>query len=227
VAGSLYSGNQQKKAAQGATNAQVAGQQASIAEQKRQYDLSRADQMPWLNAGKGALGQMQTLNSGDYSSFNASPDYQWTLSEGMKGLDRSAAAKGRMYSGGYGEDLTRYAQGAASTQYNNYYNKLANMAGVGSSTATQLGGLGQNYANAFGNAQTNMGDARASGYANKSNSNSNMMNQIGGIASNYFGSSPSWGFGSSGAQIQPYSGTSWNFGAPSGSAMSYVNFPGG
>jgi hypothetical protein len=182
IGAGLYSANQQKKSAQGATNAQVQSQEAAIAEQRRQYDLSRADQMPWLNAGKGALGQMQTLNSGDYSSFNASPDYQWTLSEGMKGLDRSAASKGRLYSGGYGEDLTRYAQGAASTQYNNYYNKLADMAGVGSTTATQLGGLGQNYANQFGNAQSNMGNARASGYVNQANTNSSLA---GGIANSF------------------------------------------
>ena len=161
----LYSANQQKKSAKGAVNAQVKSEEGALAEQKRQFDLSRGDQMPWLDAGKGALGQMQTLNSGDYSSFKASPDYAWTLSEGMKGLDRSAASRGRLYSGGYGEDLTRYAQGAASTQYNNYYNKLADMAGVGSSTATQLGQLGQNYANQYSQNKYNLANSRSSAYS--------------------------------------------------------------
>lgn len=175
----LYSANQQKKAQKGAVNAQVQSEQAALAEQKRQYDLSRGDQMPWLQAGSGALAQMQKLNSGDYSSFNASPDYQWTLSEGIKGLDRSAASRGRLYSGGYGEDLTRYAQGAASTQYNNYYNKLQSMANQGQTQATQLGTLGQNYANAFGNSQAAMGNARASGYYGNAQSNMGMAGMVG------------------------------------------------
>lgn len=183
----LYSANQQKKAQKGAVNAQVRSEEAALAEQKRQYDLSRGDQMPWLQAGSGALAQMQKLNSGDYSSFNASPDYQWTLSEGMKGLDRSAASRGRLYSGGYGEDLTRYAQGAASTQYNNYYNKLQSMANQGQTQATQLGTLGQNYADAFGKSQQNMGNARASGYYGNANTNQGLASGLGNLAANWYG----------------------------------------
>ena len=183
----LYSASKSSSADKKAANTQAQAANASNAEQARQYDLSRSDQMPWLTAGTSALAQMQKLNSGDYSSFNASPDYQWTLSEGMKGLDRSAASKGRLYSGGYGEDLTRYAQGAASTQYNNYYNKLQSMAGQGQSQASQLGALGANYANAYGNNMQNAADARASGYANSANAWGSAMTGIGGIASNYFG----------------------------------------
>lgn len=184
----IFSGIQQKKASDNATKAQTQASQATIAEQKRQYDLSRSDQMPWLNAGKNSLAQMQALNSGDYSSFNASPDYQWTLSEGMKGLDRSAASRGRLYSGGYGEDLTRYAQGAASTQYNNYYNKLQSMADQGQTQATQLGNLGSTYANAYGNSQNNIGNARASGYANTANIWGNTAQNLSSAAGDWWGS---------------------------------------
>lgn len=166
-------------AAKQTSKAQTKASQQSLAEERRQYDLSRSDQMPWLNAGSSALAQMQNLNSGDYSSFNASPDYQWTLSEGMKGLDRSAASKGRLYSGGYGEDLTRYAQGAASTQYNNYYNKLQAMAGQGQTTANQLGVLGQNYADAFSQNKKNLADSRSSAYNAYANGASSGANALG------------------------------------------------
>jgi len=188
IIGAIGGGLIANKGAKDAAKAQAKGADAANAEQARQYDLSRADQMPWLNAGKDALSQMQKLNSGDYSSFNASPDYQWTLSEGMKGLDRSAASKGRLYSGGYGEDLTRFGQGLASTQYNNYYNKLQSMAGQGQTQASQLGVLGANYANAYGNNVQNAANARASGYQNSANAWGNTFNQLGGIAGNYFGS---------------------------------------
>lgn len=47
----------QERAAEAATSAT----QASLAEQRRQYDLSRADMQPWLQTGSGALGQLARL----------------------------------------------------------------------------------------------------------------------------------------------------------------------
>ena len=42
-------------------------------EQKRQYDLTRSDQMPWMQTGKWALGQLQNAMQGDFSGFYNSP----------------------------------------------------------------------------------------------------------------------------------------------------------
>lgn len=169
----------QRNAAKAATKAQTNAANDSIAEQRRQYDQTRADQLPWLTAGSNALAQMQQLNSGNFSSFTASPDYQFTLDQGIKGLDRSAAARGRLYSGGYGEDLTQYAQGLAAQQYGTYYNRLASMAGQGQVTATNLGTAGQNFANQYSNQRTNIGNARASGYQAQAGANQNLINGLG------------------------------------------------
>lgn len=136
----------------------------SIAEQQRQFDITQKNLAPWLQAGTGALGSLQKLNSGDFSAFTQSPDYQFALDQGIKSLDRSAAASGRLYSGGYGQDLTNYAQGLASQNYGNYYSRLADLAGVGNSTAQNLGAYGQNFANAVGQQYQNIGNARASAY---------------------------------------------------------------
>ena len=163
-----------------AADAQKSATKKTIAEQARQFDLSRADQMPWLNAGSSALTQQQALLKGDFSQFYQSPDYQFALDQGMKGLDRSAAARGKLYSGGYGQDLTKYAQGMATQNYNNYYDKLAGLSRTGQSTATNLGQLGQNYANAFGNAQQANANARASAYQTYGDAAKQGMSQIGG-----------------------------------------------
>jgi hypothetical protein len=184
----VYGASKQASAAKDAAKAQQKGTDATIAEQKRQFDLSRSDQMPWLDAGKSALGQQQALLSGDFSKFYSSPDYQYALDQGMQGLDRSAAARGKLFSGGYGQDLTKYAQGMATQNYNNFYGKLAGLSNTGQGTATNLGALGQNYANAYGNAQQNTANARASSYTNQANAWGNAATQIGGIAGNYFGS---------------------------------------
>lgn len=170
-----------------AAGAQKDASKKSIAEQKRQFDLSRSDQMPWLQAGSAALGQMQALNKGDFSQFYQSPDYQFALDQGIKGLDRSAAARGRLYSGGYGQDLTQYAQGLATQNYGNYYNRLAGLSGTGQTTATNLGSLGQNYANAFSRQQQNIGDARASAYQAYGQAFNKASDQIGSFFGGGFG----------------------------------------
>ena len=201
----IYGANKQAGAAKDAAKAQQKGTDATIAEQKRQFDLSRSDQMPWLDAGKSALTNQQALLNGDFSKFYSSPDYQYALDQGMQGLDRSAAARGKLFSGGYGQDLTKYAQGMATQNYNNYYEKLAGLSRTGSNTATNLGQLGQSYANAYGQAQQTNANARSSSYINQANAWGNAANQIGGIAGNYFGSKVTPSYGGT-----PYSGSQWS-----------------
>jgi hypothetical protein len=188
---SLYGSSQANKGAKKGIDAQTAASQAAIDEQRREYDQSRLDQMPWMNAGKGALGDMQSLNSGDFSKFHSSPDYQFALDQGMKTLDRSAAARGRLDSGGYGQDLVKYGQGMAEQNYNNFYSRLQSMAGQGQTTATNLGTLGANMATNIGNQYNNMGNARQSGYAQIGQNNAQAAAAIGG-AFNYYGQNKGW-----------------------------------
>jgi hypothetical protein len=178
-------------AAKDGIDAQTAASQAAIDEQRREYDQSRLDQAPWMNAGKGALGDMQALNGGDFSKFHQSPDYQFAFDQGMKGLDRSAAARGRLDSGGYGQDLVKYGQGMAEQNYNNFYSRLQSMAGQGQTTATNLGTLGANMANQIGGQYNNMGNARQSGYAQIGQNNANAAAAYGQFA-NYAGNKAGW-----------------------------------
>lgn len=59
--GALLASRSQSSAAKSAANASQQATDAAIAEQRRQFDLSRQDQMPWLNAGRGALSQLAGL----------------------------------------------------------------------------------------------------------------------------------------------------------------------
>lgn len=220
VVGGSMAANSQKKAAQGAANAQERGNELAIAEQQRQYDQTRQDQQPWMQAGQGALGEMQALNSGDFSSFTNSPDYQFARDQGLQGLDRSAAARGSLGSGGHSADVMGYAGGLASQNYNNYYNRLSGLAGAGQTTATGLGSLGQNMASNIGGAQQNIGNARASSYAAKGNANSQLYGLASGIGTGMMNNAMSsrqgqqqtaqpaqqWG------TLAPSNGSNWNFG---------------
>lgn len=202
VGTALYSANQQKKAAKGAANAQSRAADAATAEQQRQFDLTRQDQQPWLQAGQGALTQMQALNAGDFSSFKSSPDYQYARDQMQQGIERGAAARGSLYSGGTNVDLATALNGIASQNYGNFYNRLSNMAGQGQATAGNLGGLGMNMATNIGNNLQDAGRARASAFLSTGDTNSQLAGGIGGLFNNWYqrnsannGGGSGWYFG--------------------------------
>ncbi len=114
--------------------------------------------------------------SPDYSAFYKSPGYDFRFDEGQRAIERSASAKGGLMSGGMGRELTRYGQGFASGEFNNYANRLASLAGIGQTATNATGQLGSNTAGQFGStseglAQTVMagGTAQASGIAGAGN----------------------------------------------------------
>ncbi len=114
--------------------------------------------------------------SPDYSAFYKSPGYDFRMQEGINAMDKSASAKGMLGSGGLQRELTRYGQGFASGEFNNYANRLADLAGIGSSVASNTAQLGANAAGQYGNtseglAQTVMsgGQARAEGMIGSGN----------------------------------------------------------
>jgi hypothetical protein len=154
-----------------AAKAQKQASDAAVAEQRRQFDLTRADQAPWLEAGRNALIRLQ-----DPAAFTADPGYQFTRSEGLRGIDQSAAARGGALSGNALKALNEYNANLADQTYGNWWNRQAGLAGVGQSAAQNLGALGQQSAANIGNALMAGGNARASGYANAANA-------IGGLSS--------------------------------------------
>lgn len=164
VVGAVIGGVAANNAAKKGAKATDQASQAAIDEQRRQFDLTRGDQLPFLQAGHGALGDMQALNSGDFSKFFQTPDYAFARDQGLQGIDRSASARGGMFSGGADADRMKFASGLASQNYNQFYNRLQAMAGQGQTTASGLGQLGMGMANNIGNAGMNAAAQRSSAF---------------------------------------------------------------
>lgn len=146
VVGGAIARNQQNKAAQGASNAITQAQQ-------QQYEQTRQDLLPFMDFGKQAIGGLGALNAGDYSGFINSPDYQFAMQQGMGNMDKSAAARGSLFSGGHQRDLSQFNQGLAGQFLGNYRNSLMGQAQMGQNAAAQTGQFGANAANQIGNAQ--------------------------------------------------------------------------
>ena len=199
VGSAAYSANQAKKGAK----AQVeAGDRASALEQQsadKQLALQReiwekqqADYKPYLEQGQygiNTLGALMRPNADTSAILKNDPSYQFRLKQGQQALDRSSAARGMGYSGAQMKAAQDYGQGMASTEFGNYYNRLAGLAQGGQQAAGSMAQAGGQYANnasnTFGNlsnAQTSIlgqqANARASGYAGQANAITGGLNSL-------------------------------------------------
>ena len=200
---SIIAGESQSDAARDAANASADAARYQTDVQKQIYDQTRADQEPWRETGANALGQLaqpDLLRPFAMSDFEADPGYEFRRAEGMRAIERSAAARGGALSGGALRATERFGQGLASQEYQNAFeryntgqtntfNRLASLAGVGQTANAATGQAGSNFANAVtgisqadatnqGNALLAAGNARASGYLGAGNA-------IGSAPTNY------------------------------------------
>ena len=133
--------------------------------QERMFEKQLELQQPFQEAGVNALNRMQ---SGNVMGM-MDPSYQFRLGEGMKALDRQAAARGGLISGGALKAAQRYGQEFASNEFGNAYNRLASMAGLGQTATGAMGGAAGQFGANAGNLMTGAGAARASGYVGGAN----------------------------------------------------------
>jgi hypothetical protein len=197
LAGGLYGASAAKDAA--ATQAASADKALQLQRDmfNKVIDLNepfRQGGVAGMNALTTALGVTPGDNSGwamkDFapSDLTTDPSYQWRLQQGQQALERSAAAKGGLSSGGFMKDLTNYAQGAASQEYGNAFNRfqtqrsaklapLQSLAGVGQSAAGTVGNAAQSYGNNGANLITGAGNATAAGQVGAANAITSALGQ--------------------------------------------------
>lgn len=183
----LYAADKQSSAADKAAKSSKDATAQAIAQQNLNYDRTAANLNPYIGAGTSALGGLDRLASGDYSGFESSPDYQFTLAQGLQGLDRSAAARGNLFSGGQQADILKYAQGLAGTQLGNYRNFLTGLAGMGQGAASNLGSIGAGQAGSIGNYLMGNAGAQADAGYNNANASTNLANQLAGLGGQLYG----------------------------------------
>jgi len=164
----------------------------------------------------GAFGSLMAPYSG--GTFQAptaaaaasSPGEKFALQQGENAVQASAAANGSLLTGGTQAALNQYAQGMASTNYNNVYNRalqtyntnyntwanqnatkyneLAGLSSGGQTAAQTLSNAGSNAANQVGNTLTNTGKEVGQQYNNSAAATASgyvgSANALGGAVSN-------------------------------------------
>lgn len=196
-----------------------------------------------VNAASAGGGFGSLMQDNPYSVFNAptgltmqnDPGYQARMQLGTDALQRSAAARGGLLTGGTAKALETYGQDYGSNEYSNVYNRafntnaynynsfnqnktnqfnrLADLAGIGQQTALQEGYLGNQAANNVSSNLLNTAGMMGQQYNNAAAAN----------ASGMVGSANAWGGALSGiggnlsnlymlSQMQGGSGSGWNIG---------------
>jgi hypothetical protein len=101
---------------------------------------------PYVEAGKNALAEYQKLapyQDFGMAQFQADPGYQFRMSEGMKALERSAAARGLLQSGGTLKGIQQYGQNLASSEYENAFSRYLTQREARMDPYRYLTGMGQ------------------------------------------------------------------------------------
>jgi len=257
VVGGVLAKKGQDAQAKAAENAAAAG----VAEQRRQYDLSRQDLAPWISTGGQAIQQLgwllglspqaagTTASGGSIdpvrrgtsslfpteadtlsgqggtaarrftnlagapgatpagfdpatfgslnkdftlADFQKDPGYDFMMAEGQKAIDRSASARGGLFSGRTMKETSRYAQnyswGKLGEAYNRFeanraarYNRLSGVAGMGQTSANQMAVTGAQTSASI--ADTMIGGATSAAASRASGANALAQGISGGINS--------------------------------------------
>lgn len=200
AAASLGSAVIGSNAADKAANAQLQASRESAAAQERMFNKQVALQEPWRVAGQNALNKLIPIAS-EYTpfgmdQFRADPGYAFRLQEGLKALDRTAAARGGLLGGNQLRGAVQYGQDLGSQEYGNAFNRyqteraarlnpLQSLAGVGQSAANTLTNAAGGYGNQLAENAINRGNIRASSYIGGANAINQGLSGFGNAALSY------------------------------------------
>ena len=160
AAGTIGGGLMQSSTAANAQKQANWQRQLAVLQSQQNYNQNVQNLAPYSGTGtqaSGAEAGLLGLNGPDAASaamanFTTSPDYQWRLGEGLRGVDAAGAA-GRLLpgvrSGATMKAEMDYAQGLAGQEFGNYFTRLNQLAGRGFDATTGLDQAGNNLTNAI------------------------------------------------------------------------------
>lgn len=191
AAAAIFGASRSSRAAQSAADTSAAATDRATQLQRQMYEENVARQQPFLQTGTEFFNRLADLQRGGPSAtqnfLQMDPGYGFRLSEGMKALERSAAARGGLVSGATMKGLQRYGQDLASQEYGAAYNRLASLANVGPRAAGVMSDLGQNYATNVGNLMVGQGQTAANALLARGSAYQRGAGDIASLAGRYYG----------------------------------------
>lgn len=213
VIGNLIGGSKAKKASRRAEAAQIEGAEKGIAEQRRQFDVTRADFAPYMRSGIGGLDGLSDLigiNGADAQSaglvnIQNSPALASIIRNGEEAILANGSATGGLRGGNMQRGLADFRSDAFADQLNQQIARLAGLAGLGQGATDSVSSFGANASNNITDLLGQQGQARASGLLTRGGINASLWNNVGSFADSV--ASAIFGGGKPGAAIKASSKT--------------------
>lgn len=175
--GSLIGGSKQSQAAQNAINAEMG-----------MFNTVNQNSQPFLQTGQAGANELKAMIPQLTSSFtnadlnaNLAPNYAFMLGQGQGQTANELNTANGTISGNALQGLDTFTQNYADNAYqnafnnwqtnqNNIYNRLAGIAGIGTTANQTVAGMGANTANSIGSALGYGANAQANSINNATNS---------------------------------------------------------
>jgi hypothetical protein len=141
-----------------------------------------------------------------FGSLDDDPAFKFRMQQGMDAIQKSAAAKGTLLTGGTMKDLTGFAQGLASEEYDklygrnlgeyqmanqiynqnqsNQFGRLSSLSSLGQNAAANVGNQASSFAGNAADLITGAGNAQAAGQVGSANAWGGAFGNIGNMGSN-------------------------------------------
>lgn len=196
VAGSVITGvmssNAQSDAAESAAGAQTAASQASIEEQRRQFDAVQKLLAPYVTAGEQAIGGQQGLlglagpaaQREAIAGLEGSPQFQAMMQQGENAILQNASATGGLRGGNVQATLAQFRPQLLSQLIESQFSKLGTISGLGQASAAGQAAAAQQTGANIGNALTQQGQAAAGAALASGQAQAQMWGNIGSSIGN-------------------------------------------
>jgi hypothetical protein len=205
IASSVAGADAQRDAGRDAANAQTAASNASIAEQRRQFDAVQQLLSPYIQGGSEALGGMRDLlgiggpsdfvgprapgdpgpQAAAIAAIERGPEFQALLRQGEEAILANASATGGLRGGNTQAALAQFRPQLLNQLINERFQRLAGVAGMGQASAAGQAAAGIQTGQSIGQAMQTIGAAQAGGVLARGNATAGMWNGIGNAASSF------------------------------------------
>ena len=196
AAGSVLGGITGGKGAAKAAKIQAQSEQAALAQQQSQFNVTQANEDPFIQGGQTGLSSLMNLLGvgsgglqGQQSAITAlqnSPLYTSQYQTGENTILQNAAATGGLRGGNIQASLAQFGSGLLSNVIQNQLGQYSGLASLGQNAAAGLGSLSQSNSNAQTSLLTQQGNANALGAASPYAAASSALSGVGSSFGKYF-----------------------------------------
>lgn len=187
--------NQQKKAAQGAVNAQIEAGDKAIAEQQRQFDAFQKVLSPYVQGGESGFGGMldllglsgQEKQQAAIAGIEESPLFQSLAKQGEEAILANASATGGLRGGNTQGALAQFRPSLLNNLINQRFQQFGQVAELGQASAAGVGAAGLQTGANVGNIYQNQGEAIGQGLIARGQANAAPFNALASMGGYAFG----------------------------------------